>query len=60
MSFCPKCGAQLPEGANACPQCGDMSANQQPAVQPEQPVAQPQQVATQPAYPEQNTPYGTY
>ena len=22
MSFCPKCGTQIPEGANACPNCG--------------------------------------
>lgn len=27
MSFCSNCGAQLPEGANACPSCGTLQNN---------------------------------
>ena len=48
MSFCKQCGAQLPEGANVCPQCGNpvtaSSAPQQaPSYQqaPAHPAAKP-------------------
>ena len=33
MAFCPKCGAQIPDGANVCPQCGAQLAGA-PAADP--------------------------
>ena len=59
MAFCSNCGQQLPEGANACPNCGTFvnpqAAPQQPVQQtPQQPVQQPQyqQVPQQPVDPQ--------
>lgn len=38
MTFCPNCGAQIPDGANACPNCGTFVNAQQPQqAQPVQP-----------------------
>lgn len=57
MSFCPNCGAQLPEGSTFCPNCGQkmtaQSANPVPApVENPTPAANPapaaQQSATKP------------
>lgn len=40
--FCPKCGAQLPDGAKFCAKCGAQLADAQPAQQPNpQPAAWP-------------------
>ena len=33
MAFCQQCGQQLPEGANACPNCGTFVNGQAPAQQ---------------------------
>ena len=56
MTFCPKCGAQLPDGRQFCPQCGAPLA----AASPASPAAPapgayapgPQQPAQFPRYPE--------
>lgn len=55
MSFCPKCGKQLAEGAKFCTGCGNaVAAAAAPAAAPQQPVSTqpaPQQPAPQqPAY----------
>ena len=43
--FCEKCGNQIPEGAIACPTCGNPIAQPQPQVQ-----AEPQPQYQQPQY----------
>lgn len=37
MAFCTKCGSQIPDGAAACPSCGQPQ-NAQQAYQPQQQV----------------------
>lgn len=44
--FCPKCGAQIPDGSAFCPTCGEQF-NAQPQ---EQPAPAPQQPAKAPAF----------
>lgn len=63
--FCPKCGAQSPDGSAFCGNCGEIFAPQsqpinqgQPMAQPQyggQPMGQPAQYGAQPAY---GQPYG--
>lgn len=68
--FCPKCGAQSPDGSAFCGNCGEIFAAQsqpinqgqpmgQPVGQPQQyggqPMGQPAQYGAQPAY---GQPYG--
>lgn len=63
--FCPKCGAQSPDGSAFCGNCGEIFAAQsqpinqgQPMGQPQyggQPMGQPAQYGAQPAY---GQPYG--
>ena len=43
MSFCPQCGAQIPDSASFCPSCGaPLAAAPAPSPQPAQPYQQPQ------------------
>ena len=42
MSFCPKCGAQVADGATFCPNCGYKLSEAQPVSTPSQPQPQPQ------------------
>lgn len=37
MSFCPKCGAQVADGATFCPNCGYKLSEAQPVSTPSQP-----------------------
>ena len=48
MAFCGNCGAQIKDGAQFCPQCGQKTNMGHPTIQQEvqtlqQPVVQPQQ-----------------
>ncbi len=45
--ICTKCGAEIPEGAKFCINCGNAAVAAEPAPQPEQPVYEAPQ---QPAY----------
>lgn len=42
MSFCPKCGAQVADGATFCPNCGYKLSEAQPVSTPSQSQSQPQ------------------
>ena len=53
MAFCHQCGQQLPEGANACPNCGTMVNGQAPVQQAPVQQAPVQQTPVQQA-PQQN------
>ena len=56
MAFCSKCGAQINDGAQFCPTCGQPTdaASQQQVYQQPQYAAQPQQPQTQPLKPDSN------
>lgn len=41
MSFCKQCGAQLPEGAHVCPQCGKPVEQTAAQQAPARPAAKP-------------------
>ena len=53
MAFCHQCGQQLPEGANACPNCGTFVNGQAPVQQAPVQQAPVQQAPVQQA-PQQN------
>ena len=49
--FCEKCGTQIPEGATACPACGNVIAAQaQPQPEPQPQYQQPQYQQAPPQY----------
>lgn len=48
--FCPNCGAQIPDGAQACMQCGATISAQTAPMQPQDIIPQPAQ--TQPMQPQ--------
>lgn len=50
MSFCPKCGAQVADGATFCLNCGYKLSEDQPVSKPPQPQPQSPSQATTPNF----------